>query len=220
VFDYVIQFLIFLSLISYAIDTLPNLSESTYRVLEIFEVFSVVLFSIEYVLRVYVAKKSFQYMFSFYGIIDLLSILPFYLSNAIDLRSIRAFRVFIALKIVRYNRALRRFKTAASILKEEMILFMLISFIMMFLASAGIYYFENEAQPDKFTSIFHSFWWAVVTLTTVGYGDIVPITAGGKVFTFFVLMVGIGIVTIPAGLVASALNKARRIEDSEDEQLK
>ena len=128
-FDYVIQFFIFLSLISYAIETLPNISESTYRVLDIFEVFSVVLFSIEYVLRVYVAKKYFQYMFSFYGIIDLLSILPFYLSNAIYLGSIRAFRVFrvfIALKIVRYNRALRRFKTAASILKEEMILFMLI----------------------------------------------------------------------------------------------
>ena len=97
-FDYVIQFFIFLSLISYAVETLPNLSESTYRVLEIFEVFSVVLFSIEYVLRVYVAKKSFQYMFSFYGIIGLLSILPFYLSNAIDLGSIRAFRVFRALK--------------------------------------------------------------------------------------------------------------------------
>jgi voltage-gated potassium channel len=91
---------------------------------------------------------------------------------------------------------------------------------MMFLASAGIYYFENEAQPDKFASIFHSSWWAVVTLTTLGYGDIVSITAGGKIFTFFVLMFGIGIVTIPAGLVASALNKARRIEDSEDEQLK
>ena len=77
----------------------------------------------------------------------------------------------------------------------------------------GIYYFENGAQPDVFKSVFHSLWWAVATLTTVGYGDIYPITAGGKVFTFFVLMIGLGIVAVPAGLVASALSKARMEEE-------
>lgn len=85
--------------------------------------------------------------------------------------------------------------------------------IFLFLASAGIYYFENAAQPESFASIFHSGWWAIVTLTTVGYGDVYPITLGGRIFTFFILMVGVGIVTIPAGLVASALTKARQIED-------
>ena len=80
------------------------------------------------------------------------------------------------------------------------------------MVSAGIYFFENEAQPDIFKSIFHSMWWSIVTLTTVGYGDAYPITMGGKVFTFFVLIIGVGVVTIPAGLVGSALSEARNLE--------
>lgn len=88
----------------------------------------------------------------------------------------------------------------------------MISGIMIFLTAAGLYYFENEAQPEAFQSIFHSLWWAVITLTTVGYGDVYPITVGGRIFTFFVLIIGVGIVTIPAGLVASALSRARTIE--------
>ena len=92
-------------------------------------------------------------------------------------------------------------------------MFLVISLIAIYLTAAGIYFFENEAQPDSFSSIFHSFWWAVVTLTTVGYGDIYPVTVGGKVFTFFVLIIGVGIVTIPAGLVASALSRAREVEE-------
>jgi voltage-gated potassium channel len=83
---------------------------------------------------------------------------------------------------------------------------------LIFITSAGIYYFENEAQPETFKSIFHSAWWAIVTLTSVGYGDVYPITVGGRIFTFFVLMIGLGIVTVPAGLIASALSKAREIE--------
>ena len=84
---------------------------------------------------------------------------------------------------------------------------------MLFIVSAGIYSFENEAQPEIFKSVFHSGWWSIVTLTTVGYGDVYPITLGGKVFTFFVLMIGIGVVAVPAGLVGTALSKARELED-------
>ena len=87
---------------------------------------------------------------------------------------------------------------------------------MFYLSGVGIYYFENEAQPEAFSSIFHSLWWSVITLTTVGYGDIYPITAGGKIFTFFILIIGLGIVSIPAGLIASALSKARTMESDED----
>ncbi len=145
----------------------------------------------------------------------MLAIFPFYLNKAYDLRSLRAFRVFRVfrtLKLIRYNKALKRFKIAAKIIKEEMVLFLIITAIFIFLASAGIYYFENEAQPDVFSSVLHSGWWAIVTLTTVGYGDVYPITVGGKIFTFFTLLIGVGIVTIPAGLVASALGKARDLE--------
>ena len=82
--------------------------------------------------------------------------------------------------------------------------------------SVGIYYFEHEAQPEGFESVFESLWWAVVTLTTVGYGDVYPITWGGKIFTFFVLMIGLGIVAAPTGLMASALGQARREEEATD----
>jgi len=92
------------------------------------------------------------------------------------------------------------------------VLFMIITLVLIFITSAGIYYFENEAQPEVFSSIFHSAWWSMVTLTTVGYGDVYPITLGGKIFTFFVLMIGVGFVTVPAGLVATALSKARELE--------
>lgn len=219
-FDYFIQTLIILSLLAFSVETLPNNSEWLISSLQTFETVCVILFSIEYLLRIYVAKKPLKYIFSFYGFIDLLAILPFYLRGTLDLRALRAFRifrVFRALKLIRYNKALYRFHLAARIVKEEVVLFLVITTIFLFLSSAGIYYFENDAQPELFSSIFQSAWWAVVTLTTVGYGDAYPITVGGKIFTFFILLIGVGIVTIPAGLVATALSKAREIENEEVE---
>jgi voltage-gated potassium channel len=216
IFDYFIQLLILLSLIAFTIETLPENSENTIEFLNTFELICVIIFSIEYLLRIYVSKKPFKYIFSFYGVIDFLAIFPFYLRGAYDLRALRAFRIFRifrALKLIRYNKALNRFHIAANIVKEEIVLFLIVTSIFIFLASAGIYFFENEAQPEIFTSVIHSGWWAVVTLTTVGYGDVYPITVGGKIFTFFILLIGVGIVTIPAGLVASALSKAREIEE-------
>jgi len=216
IFDYSIQSLIMLSLVAFAVDTLPDLSPAARSFLYYFEVFCVVVFTLEYVLRIYVAENPFRYMFSFYGIIDLLAILPFYLTATLAfraLRSLRVLRLFRAFKLVRYNRALKRFHIAARLVREEIVLFFVISLIAIYLTAAGIYFFENEAQPESFSSIFHSFWWAVVTLTTVGYGDVYPITVGGKIFTFFVLIIGVGIVTVPAGLVASALSRAREIEE-------
>ena len=215
-FDYFIQLIIVLSLISFSLETLPNISEEFRLVLEKFEFVSIIIFSIEYVLRVLVTKKPLRYIFSFYGIIDILAILPFYLNRFLDLRFLRAFRVFRifrALKLIRYNKALNRFSVAFKIVKEELVLFFIVILIMLFIVSAGIYSFENEAQPEIFKSVFHSGWWSIVTLTTVGYGDVYPITLGGKVFTFFVLMIGIGVVAVPAGLVGTALSKARELED-------
>jgi voltage-gated potassium channel len=215
-FDYVIQLFILLSLLSFSLETLPNLPLGLRNLLETFETISIGLFSVEYVLRVIVSKKPFRYIFSFYGIIDLLAVLPFFLNTFLDLRFLRAFRVFRvfrALKLIRYNKALNRFKVAFKIVKEELVLFFIVTMILLFLTSAGIYLFENQAQPEVFKSVFHSGWWSIVTLTTVGYGDVYPITLGGKIFTFFVLMIGIGIVAVPAGLVGTALSKARELEE-------
>lgn len=216
IFDYFIQILILLSLVAFSIETFPNNSDNTIEFLKVLEIICIVIFSIEYLLRIYVAQKPLKYIFSFYGIIDLLAIFPFYLKASYDLRALRVFRVFRifrALKLIRYNKALNRFQVAAKIVKEEMVLFLMVTLIFVFLSSSGIYFFENNAQPEEFSSIFHSFWWAIVTLTTVGYGDVYPITVGGKIFTFFILLIGVGVVTVPAGLVASGLSKAREIED-------
>lgn len=218
-FDYFIQALILLSLITFTLETLPDNAETTVNILNIFELFCIIIFSIEYLLRVFVSTKPFKYIFSFYGVIDFLAIFPFFLSGAYDLRALRAFRIFRifrALKLIRYNKALNRFHIAAKLVKEEMILFLIVTMIFIFLASAGIYFFENKAQPQLFSSVIHSGWWAIATLTTVGYGDIYPITMGGRIFTFFILLIGVGVVTVPAGLVASALSKAREIEEKEN----
>ena len=215
-FDFFIQFLIVVSLISFSIETLPNNSEHVQNALFVIELVCVILFTLEYVLRILVADRPLKFIFSFYGIIDLLAFLPFYLTIGLDLRSVRAFRflrLFRGLKLLRYSKATKRFRKAFLVAKEEIVIFSLMTLILLFVASVGIYYFENEAQPEKFSSVFDSLWWSVCTLTTVGYGDVYPITVGGKIFTFCILIIGLGIVAIPAGLVASAFEKVRREED-------
>lgn len=210
IFDIVIQSLIIISLISFSIETLPELKEVTLKILNKLEFTIVIIFSIEYILRIYCADKKLRFIISFYGIIDLLAILPFYLTTGIDLRAIRIFRLFRLFrifKIVRYSKAIQRFQKAFIAIKEELILFLFASVFLIFIASVGIYYFENSAQPEVFSSIFHSMWWAVATLTTVGYGDIYPITIGGKIFTSVILMIGLGIIAVPAGLLDSSFGK-------------
>jgi voltage-gated potassium channel len=212
-FTLTIQLLIVVSLVTFSIDTLPHLSKETKLYLYYIEVVIVMIFTLEYVFRLIIAEKKLKFIFSFYGLVDLIAILPFYISSGLDLRTLRTLRflrLVRVLKLFKYSQAINRFNRALSIAKEELILFGFITLIMLYLSAVGIYYFENDAQPDQFKSIFHSLWWAVTTLTTVGYGDMFPITAGGKTFTFFVLMIGLGIVAIPTGLVASALAQARQ----------
>ena len=217
-FDLVVQFLVVISLLSFSLETLPNLSKNQIFILKLIEIVIITIFSIEYLLRIFVTDKKFKYIFSFYGLIDLLTILPFYLSLTIDLRSLRALRLlrlFRILKLVRFNKAINRFQEALKIAREEIIIFIFATCIVLYLSSVGIFFFENAIQPDKFSSVFHSLWWAIVTLTTVGYGDIYPLTLGGRIFTFFILILGLGVVGIPAGLIASALTAVRRKEEND-----
>ena len=213
--DYLIQFLILLSIISFTVETLPGLDQKTIVLLNTFELVSVIIFSLEYLIRIYTSDKKLKFIFSFYGIIDLLAKVTFYLSFGFDLRSariLRFLRLFRIIKLVRYNKAISRFSIAFRMIKEELTMFSVVSLILIYISAVGIYYFENAVQPEAFSSIFSSLWWSVVTLTTVGYGDAVPITIGGRIFTFIILMIGLGIIAIPSGMISSALTEARDLE--------
>ena len=215
VFDLTIQILIVASAASFAIETLPGLSSATTRLLVISEAVIIGVFTAEYLLRFYLSPKKLSFVFSFYGLIDLAAVLPFYLALGLDLRSLRIFRLArlaILLKLFRFSKAAKRFQLAFKLVKEEILVFGLFSLALIYLSAVGIYHFEHEAQPEVFVSVFDGIWWATVTLTTVGYGDVVPITTGGKVFTFFVFIVGLSMIAVPSGLVASALSKVRELE--------
>ena len=209
-FDLFTQALILLSLVSFSFETLPNLDEGTKELLNTFEIISVCIFSVEYLLRVFLNKNPFRYIFSFFGIIDLLAILPFYLASGIDLRSIRVFRLFRlfrVFKLLKYNDAIDRVSDAFESVKKELVVFAVATTLLLYVAAVGIYYCENPAQPEQFKSVFHSLWWAVTTLTPATSGGMYPITVGGKIFTTFIVFIGLGMVAIPAGLLASAFGK-------------
>ena len=193
---------------TFSIETLPDLSSGSQRLLRRIEVVTVVVFSIEYVLRLVAAPRRLAYVFSFYGLVDLLAILPFYVGSGVDLRSVRIFRLFRLFRIFRITRlsnALARFGHAFMSIGDEIMVFFMATALLLYVSAVGIYYFENPAQPDQFSSVFTSLWWAVITLTTVGYGDVYPVTVGGRIFTFVVLMIGLGVIAVPTGLISSAL---------------
>lgn len=209
-FELFIQFLIFISIVTFSIETLPALSSRTIKILNLVEIVCVSIFTFEYLGRIVYSKKGFRYIYSFYGLIDLIAILPFYISLGIDLRSIRILRLlrlFRILKLPRFNKAIRVLAKSLKSIKAELSVVIMVALVFIYLSSVGIYFFENEAQPENFKSIFHSIWWAIATLTTVGYGDVYPITLGGKIFSSVIILIGIGIIAIPTGLIASSINQ-------------
>jgi voltage-gated potassium channel len=214
-----IQVLIVLSTVTFSIETLPDLSRGTRDALAVLEIAFVVAFATEYLARIVLAERRLGYVFSFYGLIDLLAILPSVLAVGIDLRFLRVvrlLRVLRLLKLVRYSESVARFHLALRLVRSELILFGAASTVVIYLAGVGIYFFENQEQPDAFSSVFDGIWWAVATLTTVGYGDAYPVTAGGRAFTMVILVVGLGFISVPTGLIASALGEARRRLDTSE----
>lgn len=217
VFDTVVMSVIVGGLIVDAVVTLEVLSHGARQGLVLTSAAVTTLFVFEYALRLATAPRRWRYVTSFYGIVDLVAILPTLLG--LDLRAVRAFRLFRLLRLLKITRAkaLNRFGRALWTVKDEGLIFLFTTAVVLYLAAAGIYHFEHEAQPETFGSIPESLWWAVTTLTTVGYGDAYPVTAGGRMFTTVILLVGIAIVAAPAGLVATALSRAGE-ETKEDER--
>ena len=211
-FDYTIMAFIILSMVVMSLETLPDISPSAIIIFDALELIIVVVFTIEYAMRIWTAEKPIKYIFSFLGIVDLIAIVPFWLLTGINLQGARAFRLLRmirVLKILRYMSALKRLERAIRLVQEELIVFGILAIIIIFVTSVGIYQFEHEAQPEAFPSIPHSVWFSIVSLTAVGYGDITPITVGGKIFTSLILIVGLAVVAIPTALIVSGLTRAK-----------
>lgn len=181
----------------------------------IFEAVSIYIFSFEYLYRIRLAyldkqlKGVSQYMFSTFGLIDLISILPFFLNQFIKvdgrfLRILRLFRLTRIFKLGRDSSSLKLFIQALRGVKNELKFTLFLSSLAILFSASAIYYLEHEAQPEKFSSITESIWWATVSLATVGYGDVYPITPGGKVFASFISLIGIGVVAIPTGIISAS----------------
>ena len=219
-FDGFIQFLILLSLITFSISTVPNLESKTINILYSIEVWTVSIFTIEYLLRILFSDKRIKYIFSFYGLIDIIAILPFHLAMLpFDLRFIRIFRVFRilrVLKLARFTNALERLKESFRIVKYEFIVFIIGILFLIYVSSVFIWMFEYPVQPEKFSSVIHCFWWAVTTITTVGYGDMAPVTTGGKIFATIIVLLSLAIISIPSGLLASAISEVKNKESDKD----
>lgn len=202
---------------------------------EYFELFSVIIFSAEYILRFWTADLDFEkgtpfskrikFSLSAFGLIDLFAILPFYLPLLFpfDLRVLRILRLFRLLRIFKLGRLSKSLQTITSVLKEsksELSITLFVAFILMILSSTLMYYVENEAQPDKFENIGQSLWWSVATLTTVGYGDIYPITGLGKVLSSVIALIGIGFVALPTGIISSAFISRMQSEKEKRKECK
>ncbi len=220
-FDLAVKLLVLGSVLSFSLETVQDLQPEVYVWLARVEIVTVAFFTAEYLLRLWVAERRWRFAISFYGLVDLLSVLPYYLALGVDLRSIRVVRFLRLLrlfKLARYSAAAQRYVRAIRIVREELVLFGAVAGILLYFSAVGVYYFERDAQPELYGSVFHSMWWAIVTLTTVGYGDIYPVTLGGRIFTCLVLNLGLGVVAEPTGQLASALSQARAEEQEEQAQ--
>lgn len=221
IFNYFIIALIILNTLAVIFETVDSLFLKYQTVFKNFEFFSIIVFSIEYILRLWTCNLNkkynqpftgrIRYIFSFAGLIDLVAILPFYLPFFIKvdfrfLRIIRLIRLLRFFKLGRYLHAASVIKKVLIEKKEELILSLGITFFLIIIASSLMYFVEHDAQPDKFSSIPETMWWSVATLTTVGYGDVYPITTLGKTLTSIISILGIGVFALPAGILASGFS--------------
>ena len=224
VFVVSIMTLIVFNVFAVMLETVEEIGKPLQRLFTVLEVFSVTVFTAEYVLRLWsctaearysgAVKGRLRYALSPMALIDLLAIMPFYLEFLpFDLRFIRSLRLFRLLrvfKLARYSASLRTLDDVLRSKKEELLVTVFVVVIMLIFASSAMYYAENEAQPDKFSSIPASMWWGVATLTTVGYGDVFPITPLGKLLGAVIAILGVGLFALPTGILASGFTEEMR----------
>jgi voltage-gated potassium channel len=216
-FDLLIISLILLNVLAVILESVASIKAIYGDALYWFEIASVAVFTVEYMLRMWSVTADplyshpiggrLRFAFKPLPLIDLLAILPYYLTLAgVDLRVIRALRIMRLLRIAklgRYYRALRIMNRVLHIRKEELVLTISMMLILLVISSALMYHAEHAAQPEHFPDIPATMWWSIVTLTTVGYGDVYPVTGLGKALAAVIAVFGIGMVALPAGIIGS-----------------
>jgi voltage-gated potassium channel len=217
VFEFILILIIILNILSILLESIDSFRETYPTIFYDFEVFSVIFFTVEYLLRIYSivehpnyrdpVRGRIAYATSIIAIVDLLAFLPFYLRFiSVDLRFLRIVRLmglFRMFKITRYMHAVNLMKRVIYDRKEQLVLcFVLILFILVIISSM-MFYIEHPYQPEKFSSIPATMWWGVATLTTVGYGDMIPLTAIGKLLSGIFAIVGFGLLALPAGILSA-----------------
>jgi voltage-gated potassium channel len=221
--------LILLNVAAVVLETVDWVYAAYFPLFQAFEIFSVAVFTIEYLLRIWSCTEDPRYENPLWGrlrflimplaLVDLLAILPFYLPFAFDLRFLRAmrlFRLFRILKLARYSDSMQTFADVLRLKKEELLLMFFAIMILLVISSSLMYEAEHDAQPEAFASIPAAMWWGIVTLTTVGYGDIYPVTDWGRFIGSVVVILGIGLFALPTGVLASGF--AEVLAKSKEEQ--
>ncbi len=235
IFDLLIIALILLSVASIVLESFNSLATKYSAVFRAFEIFTVMVFTAEYFARIWTADLLYpeaahprlKYIFSFMALMDLLAILPFYLPvKTTDLRYLRMvrlfrlFRLFRVFKLGRYIDALQTIMQVVRLEASRLIMsLMLCAFVMLFSAIV-MYTVENPVQPEKFPNVIASLWWAMCTLTTVGYGDVYPVTPTGRFFASVISLVCIGIIALPTGIIAAGFSSVISPEKEAEEEVK
>lgn len=212
----VISVLIILNVIAVVLETVPQIHGMYGSWFHYFELFSVSIFGVEYLARVWVSDLSphyqhpvrgrLRYIMSPMSLVDIIAIMPYFLSMAgVDLLVLRILRLLRLLKFTRYSKAMSSLTTAIKSGKDELYLSLIVMAILLLISATLIYFAEHDAQPDVFSSIPASLWWSVITLSTIGYGDIYPITVAGKIIAGISAILGIAMIALPGGIVASNL---------------
>ncbi len=216
-FDLILLVLIVASVLIVMLDSVKEIRAEWGRELFIIEWVFTLLFSVEYVLRVLAVRRPFRYMFSFFGLVDLLAILPTFIAvftpaaaSLITVRILRMLRVFRILKLVSFLREARMLSSALRASRRKITVFL--STVLTLVVILGTLMYIIEDSSSGFTSIPRSIYWAIVTLTTVGYGDIAPATPIGQALAAFIMILGYSIIAIPTGIVSSELVRADRQE--------
>ena len=213
--------LILLALGTMPLEANPAMWPGLSRALWWIEISILGIFTAEYLLRLWIAERPLKYALSPYGLIDLMAIAPVYLAGGAEtsaLRGLRLLRLIRLLKNRRYAQACARLVKAIYESREEAAIFAVASALTVYIAAVGIHQFEHQAQPEAFGTLGQSLWWSVGLLVDVEYGEIYPVTVAGRAFAAVLALVGIAIVAVPAGLVASALSKVARKQDAEQEE--